>query len=88
MKQKQKQNYNQDYTVTTDGFLRVDEIGIEGRTATSSDRYQYYKIISIDGSKISLYDDDTSLTQVQNTNTVTQYFFTNQVDAQTYLDSL
>lgn len=86
IKDKNNKEYNQAYTITDDGMLKVDESGVDDKTDNSSDRYQYYKILSIDGTKISLCDGD--LYDIQNcNNTSTQFFFTNETDAQNFYNN-
>ncbi len=70
-------SYNQAYSIMNDGILKVDE----------GDNFEYYKILAIDGTKISLKEGE-DLNSVLSDNTVEQYFFTTKLSAQTYLDSL
>jgi len=84
--------FNNDYNVT-DGTIIVDEIGGERddgtvKQADDSDRYQKYKIYSIDGTKIITCNDDASVLECSSTSNNYQAFFTDKADAQAYLDSL
>ena len=54
------QSYNQDYTVMSDGILRVDETSLNDGVET----YEYYKILDINGGKISTSEGE-NLTNVK-----------------------
>jgi hypothetical protein len=85
--------YQQPYTVTTDGIIKVDESGLqwlddsdypEGYPANS---FEYYKIQIINGSSIGTCD-GMVLSEVQAcTSTDEPSIFTNEADAQAYLNS-
>ena len=70
-------NYNQDYIVNNSGILQVSE----------DDGYQYYKILSIEGSRISLCEGEDS-SVVQSCTVASQFFFTNKLDSQTYFNNM
>lgn len=68
--------FNNDYTITADGIIDVTESG-------SSTGHQYYRIIAIDGTKISLCNGEI-LANVKTCNTADQWFFTTKASAQAY----
>jgi hypothetical protein len=76
------------YTITVDGILKVDESVSPEKDINSDDRYQKYKIISIDNTKIFTCQDDGAVLENCDTEDNQQWFFTNKTDAQTFLDSL
>jgi hypothetical protein len=76
------------YTITADGILKVDESVDSEKTIDSANRYQKYKILSIDNTKILTCSDDGAVLENCDTEDNQQWFFTNKTDAQTYVYSL
>ncbi len=74
------------YSVTDTGLLRVDESVGDEKTEDSENRFQDYKILAIDGDKISTCEDDDSDVSICTEHS--QWLFTTKSSAQTYLDSL
>lgn len=84
--------FDNPYTIV-DGVITVDELGNTRDDDTikqenDSDRYQRYKIYSIEGSKIITCNDDSPILECSETSDNYQVFFTDKNDAQTYYDSL
>ncbi|MBE0498777.1 MAG: hypothetical protein IBX43_05985 [Campylobacterales bacterium] len=76
-------DYDYPYTIDLSGYITVDE----GSNLDSGSDGQHYKILAIDGSKISLCDGEL-YSEVESCTTATEYFFTNQADAQAYMNTL
>mgnify|MGYP000532401335 CR=1 FL=1 len=68
------------YTIMSDGI--IDTIETNGNTG-----HEYYKIVGVEGTKISLCEGE-NLTNVKSCTIAEQWLFTNQADAQAFLDSL
>ncbi|MDB2562099.1 choice-of-anchor D domain-containing protein [Sulfurimonas sp.] len=88
------QVYNQPYDVITgnngEGIIRVDEEGVQWEGEANpriAGTYEYYRILDINGTKISVCDSE-DLNFVKSCTEVTQLFYTNQTDAQAYLNEL
>ena len=72
-----------DYIVNSYGIIRAEQ--------RDDGTYEMYKIYSIDGSKIRMCDEGKSdpLANFECTEDIaTQYYFTNQADAQAFINSL
>ena len=68
------------YVIMADGIIDTTEDN--GNTG-----HEYYKIVSVDGTKISLCEGE-NLNNVKNCTTAEQWLFTNQADAQAFVNSL
>ena len=51
--------HKQPFEILANGILRVDESGIDGKTDSSDDRYQYYKVTATDEDKITTCSGDS-----------------------------
>jgi len=68
------------YTIMSDGIIDTTE-------DNDNTGHEYYKIVAIDGTKISLCEGEY-LNNVQSCTTAEQWLFTNQADAQAFYNSL